>query len=137
MLKKPDELLIGQSEHNIAQGFLLVESLWYQKNLINKYGKDFLYLDPCCFVDPIWISISHAFIRMWKGKSNWCLKLILYVTTLAYQENFLLQIKNLLSFLPIHLNQCAGILPTRWGKLQKFTAMELTTDLTLPVFFHQ
>ena len=71
MGKWPDESLIGQCEHNITQGFLLVSLLSYQKAVFVKLPiiikfvfRDFLYLNSSSLhmvLNRYW---AHALIKV-------------------------------------------------------------------------
>ena len=71
MCKQPDELLIGQCEHNITRGFLLVSLLWYQKVVFDKclilcyslyLGLSFVSIHQQCIL--FWIGIGHTLIEV-------------------------------------------------------------------------
>ena len=84
MWKKPDESLIGQCDHNITQGFLLLSLLWYQKIIFAKFSiikfafSVFLYqnsssLDVALnrYWAPTLISYSEKQIGAWNRSCLW------------------------------------------------------------------
>ena len=72
MCKQPDESLIGQCEHNITQGFLLVSLLWYQKVVFDKSPM----LSLSLYLGLFFISIHQQCILFWIGIDTLWWKLI-------------------------------------------------------------
>ena len=84
---------------------------WQISNIIKKcIFRVFLFLNPSTvhvILNWYWARFVKSYIE---GKSNRCMKLILLVTTYSTSRDCSLQTENLLSSLPIHLNQCEELL---------------------------
>ena len=137
MWKWPDESLIGQCEHNITQGFLLVSLLSYQKVVFAKLPiiikfvfRAFLYLNSSSLhvvLNRYW---AHTLIKV-IGK----IKLVHEVDLVCdHLKNGKIKFRNLESpelslhpFKPV----CRTIFETLWDKLQNLPEMKLTTGVTL------
>ena len=125
--------MIGQCEHNITQGFLLVLLLWYQK-IVDKspilslslyLGLFFISIHQQCMLFRI--GIGHTLINVMERKNQvgaWsrsCLWLY-HIKRLSYKPR-----TSWATFKPVWRTT----FKSPWGKLPNLLGMKLTTDVIL------